>query len=568
MNKSKIKTRQIHLIVIIGVILCIYAQSVNYDFTYFDDVTILVNNKPFFTEDFSIEKIFTTDAFTTKESSFYRPLQNISFSFDAYIAGGIKPWMFHLTNVVLFLLIGILLYYLLLKFNITSRFAFFGTLLFATNPLNVWAVVWVPSRGDLLLTLFTVFSFICFINFLKSNKYIDLFIVFISFSLALFSKETAALIPFLFLLYFIYEKGADNIRNIIAKINIKHYILAGLMVCIILLWFYLRYHAINHFNSEFLFKTLISNLQNIPVALSQFFIPYEISPLPKFSIIKILLGTLILIVLLYLAIKKTEIPRWEKFFFLAWFLLFLLPVFFIKLKNIDYLEHRFLLPQIGILLMIIKSIDLYILSSHTLQRAKRAKQPGTSGTYHFIFYIIIFTFGITSFVKSQTLQNPLTVTEATIKHKGNTVISLLNRGGYYIDKELYEKAVRDFAKVIQLDITNEGAMTNLGNINYKFENYENAINFYNASLSLKKDHKVFFYRSLAKTHLKNFESAVLDLDSAIMLNNKSYLLYNNRGFLKMQLELIEEAISDFEESARLSNSTPTLPDSLYTNFLF
>ena len=345
----------IYLLVIIGIALGIYAQSVKFDFIYFDENEILLQNKSFFTNDFSLKKFFTTDAFLHYESAYYRPLQNLSFAIDALMANGIIFWVFHLTNVILFILTGISLYFLLQKFKISPHFAFLGALLFIVNPLNVWSVVWVPARGDLLLTLFTLLSFICFINFLKNKSFFTLFLTFLCFSLALFSKETAAFIPFLFLVYYWVKK-----RFFI--FNYKFFLLGGLMFGVGIVWFYLRYYAIMHFDSMITWKDFMYNLLNIPVALSQMVFPYEMSPFPTFTIPKIVLGTILLLVFSFIVIKKTETGKGEKMFFLFWFILLLFPTLFVKGINVDYFEHRYLLPQIGILALLIKTIFVPIVN--------------------------------------------------------------------------------------------------------------------------------------------------------------------------------------------------------------
>ena len=551
-NKQDLSRNWLYLLVIIGVILSIYVQSVEFDIIYFDDDAILIENKSFYTTDFSIKKTFTTDAFLTKEGSFYRPLQNLSFAVNAYFTGSTNPQSFHFTNLVLFILIGISLYFFLLKFKITSQFAFLGTIIFVVHPLNVWSVVWIPSRGDLLLTLFTLLSFICFINFLTTNKYKDLFLTFLCFSLALFSKETAALIPFLFLIYFFWKQ-----KPFFSKINYKHFILAGLMFCIGILWVYLRYHATTYFDKMISWQDFVIHLQNIPVALSQIVVPYEISPFPAFSLSKIILGYLIFVALIFILLKKTKNSRIEKLFLLSWFFLFLFPVFFIKLPNVDYLEHRYLLPQIGILMLIILFVQDMDFS---LSRNASLKQQSLSRFIRIGLYILIIIFCITSFVKVRTLQNQSTVVKAVEKYKGLGIIPYTNRGIYYSDREKYETAAKYYDKVLQLDPKNLVSLINLANIKAIYKDYENAIALFTTYISINNRNEGAYYnRAMAKNNLGDFEGALLDLDSAIIIVIDNPLIYNTRGVLKMRLGFLNDALPDFDEAIKLSDSTYSDP---------
>jgi Tfp pilus assembly protein PilF len=563
MDKMNIKRKNnyanywIPILVIIGIVFGIYAQSLKFDFIYFDENSILLQNKDFFTADFSFKKAFTTDAFTHCESPYYRPLQNLSFAMDTHIAGGIIPWSFHLTNLILYLLVGFLLYFFLVKLNINLHFALLGTLLFVANPLNVWSAVWVPSRGDLLLTLFTLLSFIYFINFVKKNRFIDKILTFLFFTLALFSKETAVFIPFLFLLYFLFEVNAESEMQkekkwkiLLKKMNYKYFLLAVIILSIGILWIYLRKNAVFYFENVFYWNDVFYNLINIPVAVSQIVFPYEMSPFPKFSITKIVLGSFVLAFLFFIILKKTETSKGKKLFFLLWFILFLLPTLFVRGIHVDYFEHRYLLPQIGVLVLIIEIVIIPVVSSF------RFRVSGFEFRCVYLFLcMVVLIFGITSFVKARTLKDSITVIEAVEKYNGIAVNPYLNRGAYYIAIEKYEEAEKDMRKVIQIDKKNYIALNNLGKISMFFQEYENAIAFYNISLSINKEEAAYYNRSLAKTFLGEIESALLDLDSAILLKKNIPLLYNNRGVIKMNLGLTKEALEDFSNAIKYSNST-------------
>jgi len=546
-SKSKIQNHEkrlnahwIYVFLIMGLTLVIYAQSISFNFSYFDDYKILIECKEFFTTDFSFKKAFTTSAFI-KEDLLFRPLQNISFAIDAKIAGGIKPWTFHLTNVILFIFTGLSLYFLFIKFNITKNLALLGTLLFVAHPLNVWSVVWVPARGDLLLTLFTILSFICFINFLKTNSFTDMLLTFLCFTFAIFSKETAAIIPFLFLFYFFWKQ-----KPLFSKNSYKHFLLAGLMLSAGICWYYLRNRAVVQTHEIFALDNVIRNLLNIPVALSQTVFPYEMAPFPKFTLTKTILGCVILITLLYLGFRKKDRSRWENLFFISWFLLFLIPTFYARFLHMDYFEHRYLLPQIGILIFFIKQFEV------------KTTKVNSKLPRYLIIFLILPIFSITSFVKAQNLQNPDTLLKATVKYDGFTVIPYLNRGYYFIELEKYTNAIQDLSKVLQLDSLNNGAVINLAKINLLHHNYENANALYTMSLMLdNKNYKIYENRAQAKIGMNDLQGALYDIDSAIMLNPNIFFLYSNRGFLKMKLRLYDDVVADFEEAKRMSNYSNT-----------
>ena len=154
------------------------------------------------------------------------------------------------------------------------------------------------------------------------------------------------------------------------------------------------------------------------------------------------------------------------------------------------------------------------------------------------------------------MKNLFTVVDAVEKYEGNPIYPYTNRGIYYIDNEMYDEAKKDLNKVLQMDAKNFIALNNLGKISMIFQEYENAITFFNRSLSINnKVEGAYYNRSFAKTCLGNLESALLDLDSAIILKKNIPLLYNNRGVLRMNLGFTNEALQDFDNAIKFSNST-------------
>ena len=327
-----------------------------------------------------------------------------------------------------------------------------------------------------------------------------------------------------------------------SKISYKHFVLAGFMLCAGILWYYLRNRAVIQSNEIFDFNNVIRNLLHFPVAMSQIVFPYEMAPFPKFTLTKITLGIVLLLLFLYLSFKKSEISRWENLFFILWFFLFLIPTFYAKFLHIDYFEHRYLLPQIGILMFIIKQFELRTI--HIISKIPR----------YLVIFLILPIFSITSFIKAQSLENPDTLLKATVKYDGFTLFPYLNRGHYFVELEKYSNAIQDFNKVLQLDSINNGAIINLARINMIHHNYENANALYSKSLLLNnQDYRIYENRAQAKIGMDDLQGALFDIDSAIKLNNSIYLLYSNRGFLKMKLGLYDDVLADFEEAKRLSN---------------
>jgi hypothetical protein len=144
-------------------VVVVYATAPTFRFIGFDDTEIL-KQRYFIIGDLSkIKLAFTTDAFLGTNGTFYRPLQTVSFMLDALI-GGPKPFIYHFTNLVLYIVGSLCVYWLLLTLGYQRLSCLLLALLFALHPMFVPMVAWVPTRGDLLLTIFVIVSFVLLLN--------------------------------------------------------------------------------------------------------------------------------------------------------------------------------------------------------------------------------------------------------------------------------------------------------------------------------------------------------------------------------------------------------------------
>src|SRR5437868_10677507 len=195
-------------------VLAVYTSALSFNFLGLDDVEILKHRYYIIGDLSKIKLAFTTDAFLGTNAPFYRPLQTVSFMLDALV-GGPKPFIYHFTNLVLYIGGGLCVFWLLLTLGYQRLSSLLLTLLFALHPMFVPMVAWVPTRGDLLLTIFVIVSFILFIKSFRANRPGLVVWHGISFFLAFLSKETAVAVPALCLLYYYFELRKTKARKLI-----------------------------------------------------------------------------------------------------------------------------------------------------------------------------------------------------------------------------------------------------------------------------------------------------------------------------------------------------------------
>jgi len=537
-------TEFLYVFIVFCVPILLYLQSVSFGFINFDDDSIITDKISFLSDLHNAPRVFLTDAFSDGSSHFYRPLQTLSYMIDMQFSGESATWMYHLTNIILLGLIACTLFLLLRKFAVQPKPAMLATLIYCAHPLFISNIAWVPARGDLQLMFFTLLSFLLLIRFLHTNKLTCLLLHWVTFTLALFSKETAALLPLLFIMYYLAFSKEKRFEK-------KHLLLVLLYAVSGIFWLWLREKAIGDFsnrtemlgvltkNGEVGFIPFIQNLQTIPESLANFFLPFKIDQLPNFSVVRSLVGLGIMLMITFLFIRNKEKPVKEKLFFLAWFFLLLLPTMLFKPSFIDYLHHRFFLPMVGMMLFV-----LFIIPSGWLSQKSAAS--------YWIMLVLFFILAATTFVKSRSYADPLTFYNSAIEQNPNSDFAFIHRGYLYNDQGRYDKALDDFSRAIDINPKYAEAYNNRGNIYSRQGSYEKAIDDYTRAIELKPGiAEAYNNRGLAYGYIGLYEKAIADYTKVIEINPGIAEAYNNLGMAYGNQGIYDKAISGFSKAIEL-----------------
>jgi len=109
----------------------------------------------------------------------YRPLVSTTLAIDYHLGKGLDPFYFHLDTFILFLLQGLLMFFMFVKMlNAVSDttpnkyIALFATGLYMLHPSLAETVNYIISRSDTLSTLFVVLAFVVYQYSETARKYI------------------------------------------------------------------------------------------------------------------------------------------------------------------------------------------------------------------------------------------------------------------------------------------------------------------------------------------------------------------------------------------------------------
>ena len=561
------------------------APNLNNGFTNWDDEVYVTQNPLIKDLSFTgIKEMFITE----KVHTTYSPLVLLSWSLD-YALAGLNGTFFHLTNLLLHLLVVALVFYLSLMITKRIEIAFFTALLFGIHPMHVEAVSWVSARKDLLYTLFFVAGLVVYFKYSKvvSNmlkKYFLLISCFVLYVCALFSKGTAIVFPFVLLLID-YLNNRKNLRKCILE-KIPFLILA-------VIFFYIALKG-QQDSGAMSYRQHNSYLEALAVGFYGYFtylikviIPFKLSTyhpypngdqamVPWYFYISALVVILFLVVTFLKARKNRILIFGVSFFFVS-----LLPLVQILPFGTSYICERYTyLPYFGIFLCI----------SIVLLKLYESLQPFFRKGLLSVIVIYIFSMGIISFLYSKTFKNTETLwtnvatqypddymaymnrtnyrvskdkkelalkdaNRAIEKHKGDPFFQLYyNRGFVCQVLNKYELAIKEYSKTIQLNKEYVSAYLNRGIVYEKIGADSKAFSDYEIVKQLApKNFKGYYNSAVLHKKRKEYKQCILNINKIIALGKLLPGSYTTRGELYLNQNEYDRALLDFNKAIKLDS---------------
>jgi tetratricopeptide (TPR) repeat protein len=356
-------------------VLAAYGNHFFNDF-HFDDSHTIANN--IFIKKLGNIPRFFTDAATFSmqpEGQTWRPLVSTSVAIDYAIAGGLKPFAFHLSTFVWFEVQLVLMFFLFRRildaagphpWNIWTALA--ATACYGLHPAMAETVNYIIQRGDLYSTLGVVASLLLFIAYPAQRKYCWYMLPAIA---AYLSKAPALIFPLILLAYvFLFERepGAGG----------KELVRATWPAFAITAIFALISNAMTPatFNAGAISESLYRITQPW-VALhyfKSFFLPTELSADSDWTYVQpfspqALAGYLFVAAMLWAAYYTSRRREMRPISFgILWFFLAQLPTALMPLAEVTN-DHRMFFPFVGLVLAVFSAARLVLANRPAWVRA-------------------------------------------------------------------------------------------------------------------------------------------------------------------------------------------------------
>ncbi len=434
--------------------LLLYLPAVFYGFSGMDDETLVAGALSLLAEPARLPLAFASDAFNGAGAGYhYRPLLTLSLVWDAFLGGG-APGFFHFTNALLHGACCAALLFLLRSLGCGPRRAFAVSLLFCAHPLCAQAVAWVPGRNDLLLALFSLLSAAFFARAARAGGRRDLALHLLCYALALFTKESAAVLPPLLLLLSFALPGAGRLPARRA---------AAWWAALTGGWLLARALALPAGGGQ---TELMGNLPALLSWLGKALFPFGLSTMPALADLPPWPGAAALALLAagFAAGGESRL----KLAGLAWLLLFLLPGL-LRVKDLfppEFSEHRAYAALPG--------LALYLCALRVPEALRRA--PAWAAHLPALFLAALTLSGLPRFA------GPLPFWESAVKGSPSSLLARTKLGTAYFGAGRHDMAAEQWRAGLRLAPGNAALLVNLGSAAYAAGRPAEALGLWEESL--------------------------------------------------------------------------------------
>jgi len=569
------------LLIFLGLIL--YSHVLNSPFV-FDDYRSIVENE-------SIRSV--TESLRNISSNRYLPL--LSFALN-YAVSGLKPFGYHFINNLIHIINALLVYYLIiLTFKTpfyrsqndtidTSQFfiAFSSAFVFIAHPIQTQAVNYVVQRSTLMATMFYLLSLVMYIKvrldsgsqgarLFGSKSLVFYFVSLVSAILAMKSKEIAFTLPFMVVLCELCFFGKSlDLKSQTPNWKKFFYIFPLILTMLIIPLSLLDIkgqvvtiaqdidirsrETVDISRADYLvtqFRVMMTYLRLLIFPVNQNF-DYDYPVYHSFLNPQVFLSFLVLLSMFGIGVYLLYTSRFKSpgvrnssaklrliAFGIFWFFITLsVESSIIPIRDV-IVEHRLYLPSIGLFIACASLIE-YLLPYIKVKAA--------------LMVIILVLLSIGTCYRNVIWKDPQTLWTDVIAKAPNNARAYNNLGVVFKKQGEFDKAIKQFEKSLKANRRYTDSYFNLGDVQYRLGNYENAVAYLKIALAGKPDQQLQLdiLNKLGRTYsaMGQTDKAIETFEEAVKLFPSSVVLLNNLGVQYMKNDQIDSAIEVFEKAIK------------------
>src|ERR1035437_569568 len=262
-----------YILTVLGITIAVFFPSLFNGFVLnWDDATYITENESIKALNWAHLKTISTGYVNGN----YHPLTILSYAIE-YAICGVKPFLYHLDNLILDLLNVALVFVLVRKLSSKLEIAFITALLFGIHPLRVESVAWVSERKDVLYTFFFLLAGIKYLDYYQKaqSKVLNFILSVVFIVLSMLSKSAAVCFPGVVLLLDWFLGRKINMKLLFEKIP---FFIVSLIFGVVAIYSQKDIGAIQNLGPLFsFFERIMLSFYAVVMYIEKFFVPLGLS---------------------------------------------------------------------------------------------------------------------------------------------------------------------------------------------------------------------------------------------------------------------------------------------------
>ena len=552
---SVIAWERVGAALLLAAVFLLYIPTTSYQFVY-DDPYQITNNSHVHSWRF-LPVYFTQNVWSqlpNNGTNLYRPLFLVWLRLN-YALFGPDSAGWHLTTVLMHVLVTGLVYLLARTLLRKPAAALIAAAVFGAHPIHVEAVAWVSGVAEPLCAACVLGALLGYLRSRNpsTNPRLWRMLSLSLFAAGLVVKETAIVLPLLIVAYE-YSVGREtepakriSIREIAASL----FPYAGLLVAYLVLRTFAM-HGPPHLGSVSLRTSLLSWPWLLWIYLGLSLWPVHLAPLYDFAYVDRISSLPFLVPVAALVVCLAVLWRWMRktesrlgTFLSVWFLITLAPAFaqFCLANTTENYHDRYLyLP----------SVALAILVGAIVSRLA-SKDFATDLVVYGIAAAVTVLFSLSTLHQMRYWESDYTLFEhASAVSPGNEVAA----GNFAVElirRREYPRALAISETMVRLHPGSKPALHSAALASFLMHDFPKSEHYYRESVALQpSEPRLWLALGSAQIKLGQYSEAAASFQKAIALDPQAPLVHYSLGFVLVQLQEWQAAKQQFQAELQLN----------------
>ncbi len=532
------------IILIAVTVFVSYLPSIQNDFVTTWDDGLYVTNNPLILD---LSPKGVQNIFRTPVAGNYHPITILSLAIN-YRIGGFNPAGYHLTNLIIHIGSSILVFvFIRALMRNKSGVALITAMLFGIHPMHVESVAWISERKDVLYTFFFFTSLIAYTRYIDNRSRPAYYLITIfSFLLAVLSKAVAVTLPVVFLLVDYFLGRRISKKAILEKVP---FFLLSIAFGLIAIKCQAQVGTISKVDGSYIHKIVYASYGFIayiykmfyPMNLSAYY-PYPSGALPRYFFLFPILSITIVAAAAW-SLRYTKLIAFGLGFY---FVTVALVLQFMPVGEALIADRYSYVPHVGLMFM----VGALFGRVSQIQGQRKSRQKLLAAVIPTSLVLILSAM---TYHRSSVWKNSETMWSDVVRKHPTVALAFNNRGNYYLEVDVLDKALTDFNQALSLKPNYYDAHINRGRYYFAKNNLESALNDFNKAISINSM-KVEGYnnRGGANFQLGRYESALKDFEKVIEMDSAHDKAYHNVGAIYHNLGKMNQAIENYNRALAIN----------------